>query len=65
MKLLIFVGILQVQKFEFLKFRILEILNFHPCIPAEAVQDQIRGQLLATVPSSKRVFFLCLSMAKQ
>ena len=31
MKLLIFVGILQVQKFEFLKFRILEILNFHPC----------------------------------
>ena len=25
-------GILQVLKFEFLKFRILEILNFHPCI---------------------------------
>ena len=31
MKLLIFVGILQVSKFESLKFRILEILNFHPC----------------------------------
>ena len=26
-----FVGILQVLSFEFLKFRILEILNFHPC----------------------------------
>ena len=26
----IFVGILQVLKFEFLKFRIWEILNFHP-----------------------------------
>ena len=26
-----FAGILQVLKFEFLKFRILEILNFHPC----------------------------------
>ena len=25
------VGILQVLKFEFLKFRILEILNFHQC----------------------------------
>ena len=30
-KLFIFVGILQVLKFEFLKFRILESLNFHPC----------------------------------
>ena len=30
-KLSIFVGILQVLKFEFLKFRILEILNFHSC----------------------------------
>ena len=30
MKLFIFVGILQVLKFEVLKFRILEILNFHP-----------------------------------
>ena len=29
MKLLIFVGILQVKKLEFLKFIILEILNFH------------------------------------
>ena len=28
---IIFVGILQVLKFEFLKFRILEIWNFHPC----------------------------------
>ena len=28
MKLLIFVGILQDKKFEFLKFKILEILNF-------------------------------------
>ena len=26
-----FEGILQVLKFEFQKFRILEILNFHPC----------------------------------
>ena len=32
MKLFVFIGILHVQKFEFLKFRILEILNFHPCI---------------------------------
>ena len=31
MKLFIFIGILQVIKFEFLKFRISEILNFHPC----------------------------------
>ena len=32
LKLFIFVGILQVLKFEFLfKFRILKILNFHPC----------------------------------
>ena len=30
MKLLIFGGIQQVLKFEFLKFRIWEILNFHP-----------------------------------
>ena len=30
-KLLIFVGILQVLKFEFLKFRILEIWDFHLC----------------------------------
>ena len=29
MKLLIFVGILQVLIFDFKKFRILEILNFH------------------------------------
>ena len=36
MKLLIFLGILQVQKFEFLKFRILEILNFHPCLNSMA-----------------------------
>ena len=32
MILFIFVGILQVLKFEFLKFRILEILNFHPYV---------------------------------
>ena len=34
LKLLIFVGIhtiLQVLRFDFKKFRILEILNFHPC----------------------------------
>ena len=31
MKLFIFIGIRQVIKFEFLKFRILEIVNFHPC----------------------------------
>ena len=31
LKLLVFVGILPVLKFEFLKFRILETLNFHPC----------------------------------
>ena len=30
LKLFTFVGILQVLKFVFLKFRILEILNFHP-----------------------------------
>ena len=27
-----FIGILQVWKFKFLKFMILEILNFHPCV---------------------------------
>ena len=31
LKLLIFVGILQVSRFDFQKFRILEILNFHAC----------------------------------
>ena len=31
-KLSIFVAILQVLKSEFQKIRILEILNFHPCI---------------------------------
>ena len=31
LKLWIFVGILQVLGFDFKKFRILEILNFHPC----------------------------------
>ena len=30
LKLLIFVGTLQVLRFDFKKFRILEILNFHP-----------------------------------
>ena len=30
-KLSIFVAILQILKFEYQKFRILEILNFHPC----------------------------------
>ena len=32
LKLLIFVGILQVLRFDFKKYRILEILNFHPCV---------------------------------
>ena len=39
-KLLIFIGILQVLRYDFQKFRILEILNFHPCnvtIEAEVV----------------------------
>ena len=31
LKLLSFVSIRQVLNFEFLKFRFLEILNFHPC----------------------------------
>ena len=31
MKLSIFVGILHVLRFDFQKFRNLEILNFHPC----------------------------------
>ena len=30
LKLLIFIGIVQVQRFDFQKFTILEILNFHP-----------------------------------
>ena len=33
MKLLIFLGELQVLRIYFQKFRILEILNFDPCIP--------------------------------
>ena len=31
LKLLIFIGILQVLRFDFQKIRILEILNLHPC----------------------------------
>ena len=31
LKLLIFIGILHVLRSEFQKFRIMEILNFHPC----------------------------------
>ena len=31
LKLLIFIGILQVLRYDFQKFRILEILNFHSC----------------------------------
>ena len=32
LKLLIFIGRVQVLRFDFQKFRILEILDFHPCI---------------------------------
>ena len=32
LKMLIFFGILQVLRFDFQMFRILEILNYHPCI---------------------------------
>ena len=40
LKLLIFVGILQVLRFNFKKFRILENLNFHPCdLTQEDVSD--------------------------
>ena len=35
MILLIFVGIQHILWFKFLKFRIVEILNFHPCIHAD------------------------------
>ena len=31
LKWFVFVSVLQIIKFEFLKFGILEILNFHPC----------------------------------
>ena len=31
MKLLIFIGILQILRFDFQKFRILETLNYHLC----------------------------------
>ena len=31
---------MQVLKFEFLKFRILEILNFHPCIKGEGAESK-------------------------
>ena len=31
LKLFIFIGILQVLRYGFQKFRALEILNFHPC----------------------------------
>ena len=31
LKLLILVAILQVVRFDFKKFRIFEVLNFHPC----------------------------------
>ena len=31
LKLLIFITILQVLRFDFKKFRILEVLSFHPC----------------------------------
>ena len=42
MKLLIFVDILQVLKYEFLKFRILEIFNFHSWIP-NLYLDQVQS----------------------
>ena len=29
--IMIFIGIVQILRFDFQKFRILEILNFHPC----------------------------------
>ena len=37
-----FVGILQVLRLEFRKFRILEILNFHPCL--RSFCDSVKGR---------------------
>ena len=45
MKLFIFVGIIQVLKFEFPKFRILEILNFHSCSYDTALTLPVSGKL--------------------
>ena len=45
-------GILQVLRFEFQKFRILEILKFHPCIK---VYKQMRKRMAFVVNGGKRV----------
>ena len=44
LKLLIFVGIMQVLRFDFKKFRTLENLNLHPCV----LEDISRARLSRT-----------------
>ena len=59
-------GILQVLRFEFQKFRILEILNFHPCLYtlvaiSQTISTQVR-QLLLNLNRIHSVCFNDLSM---
>ena len=64
MKLFIFVGILQVLEFKFLKFRNLEILNFHPCNYVSDA-DISEPHLLEIIFSSLQFPWLCVGVAQQ
>ena len=56
MKLFVFVGIMQVEKCEFLKFRILEILNFHPCVNHILAYLEFSGILFHVFPIYNETF---------
>ena len=60
LKLLIFVGILQILRFDFKKFSILEILNFHPWYSFYSDRNQVHwniyGGVLQHTPSSEVVW---------
>ena len=64
MKLFVFIGSLQVLKFEFLKFRILEILNFHPCIYHEKCFYQFIhvAHKFAYLYSDIDMYYWCLAL---
>ena len=64
MKLFVFIGSLQVLKFEFLKFRILEILNFHPCMYHEKCFHQFIhvAHKFAYLYSDIDMYYWCLAL---
>ena len=64
LKLLIFLGILQVLRFDFQKLRILEILNFHPCSLGRMVHCIIlRGHMI--ISKSLNFFFLKIVLSQK